>query len=157
MLHLVCGKIGAGKSTLVDALIEQPATIAVREDDWLDALYPGEQNTLDDYVRNAARLKTVMGPHLVTLLRHGLSVALDFPANTLANRAWMRGVAEQAGVPARLHWLDVPDAVCLERLHRRNASGTHPFQVSDADFALFTRYFVPPTPEEGLEIIRHPG
>ncbi|MNC96844.1 hypothetical protein D3C83_143180 [compost metagenome] len=51
--------------------------------------------------------------------------------------------------------LDLPDAVCLQRLHQRNASGQHPFQVSDAEFAQFTRHFAPPRPEEGFNLVRH--
>ncbi len=59
-----------------------------------------------------------MAPHLVALLRLGLS--------TFAHQ---------------LHVLDVPDAVCKARLRLRNAEGAHP--VTDAEFDL-SRYFVPP-------------
>lgn len=115
-LHLVCGKIAAGKSTLVAELGRRPATIVVAEDDWLAQLYPGEQTSLADYVRNSSRLRAVMGPHVVALLCAGVSVVLDFPANTLASRAWMRGLCEAARVPHQLHHLDVPDEICKARL-----------------------------------------
>jgi len=42
MLHMVCGKIASGKSTLSAELACAPNTILVSEDAWLDALY-GEQ------------------------------------------------------------------------------------------------------------------
>jgi hypothetical protein len=45
--------------------------------------------------------------------------------------------------------------VCLERLAERNAAGTHEYQVSEAEFALFTSHFVPPDPREGLQIVEH--
>ena len=96
-----------------------------------------------------------MAPHLVELLKAGLSVVLDYPANTLANRAWMLGIAGQAGVAHQLHWLDVPDEVCRARLRARNAAGEHEFAVSDAQFDLITSHFVPPTADEGLEIVVH--
>ncbi|CCE00119.1 ATP-binding protein [Bradyrhizobium sp. STM 3809] len=155
MLHLVCGKIAAGKSTLVAELGRRPATVVVAEDDWLAQLYPGEQASLADYVRNSSRLRAVMGPHVVALLRAGVSVVLDFPANTLASRGWMRGLFEAAGVPHRLHHLDVPDAVCKARLRARNAAGEHAFNVTDEEFDLFTSYFVAPTPEEGFDVVVH--
>ena len=78
-----------------------------------------------------------MGGHIESLLRAGLSVVLDFPANTVANRQWMRGLFEQAGVAHRLHFIDMPDAVCKTRLRQRNAAGTHQFTVSDAEFDDF--------------------
>jgi predicted kinase len=154
-LHLVCGKIAAGKSTLTARLAAEPATILVSEDAWLARLYPGEQNTLEEYSRNAARLRAAMTPHLVTLLRAGLSLVLDFPANTPASRAWMRAMFEEAGAAHRLHWLDVPDHVCKARLRARNTAGTHEFTVDDATFDLFTSRFVPPGADEGFDVVVH--
>ena len=99
-----------------------------------------------------------MAPHLVDLLRAGLSLVLDWPANTVASRRWMRDVAEASGVSAQLHWLDVPDRQCLARLDARNAGGAHEFNVTHGEFAELARYFEPPREEEGLPIVRHvPG
>ena len=39
-----------------------------------------------------------MAPHLVNILRRGLSVVLDFPANTVSNRNWVRWLITQADV-----------------------------------------------------------
>ena len=82
MLHFLCGKIGAGKSTLAAALASQPGALRISEDDWLAALYPGEIHGMDDYVRCAGRLRAVVAPHVRALLDAGLTVVLDFPANT---------------------------------------------------------------------------
>lgn len=156
-LHLVCGKIAAGKSTLCDRLAAEPSTLLISEDHWLARLYPDEMRGVADYIRCAARLRTVMGGHVESLLRAGLSVVLDYPANTVANRQWMRGIFEAAGADHRLHYLDVPDEVCRERLRRRNAAGTHEFAATDAEFDAITSYFVAPTPAEGFKLTRHPG
>ena len=155
VLHMVCGKIGAGKSTLTRRLAQAPATVCISEDTWLAALYPGESHALPDYVRAAGRLKQAMGEHVCALLGAGVSVVLDFPANTVSNRAWARGLFEQAGAAHQLHFLDVPDDICKARLRARNTSGEHPFETSDAQFDLITRHFVPPTAEEGFHVIRH--
>ncbi|QQS14837.1 MAG: ATP-binding protein [Rhodospirillales bacterium] len=155
-LYLICGKIAAGKSTLAAALARRPRTLALAEDDWLPRLYPGEIQTLADYGRCSARLRSVLGPHIVALLRSGLSVVLDFPANTVTSRAWMRGLVAESGAAHELHLLDVPDDVCRARLHQRNAAGTHPYVVSDAEFAEFTSHFVAPTAEEGFNVVVHP-
>jgi len=154
-LHLLCGKIAAGKSTLAARLAAEPGTVLISEDAWLARLYPGEIRSLADYVRSAARLREAVAPHVESLLRHGLSVVLDFPANTPANRAWMRGIIDRSGAAHRLHYLDVPDATCRARLHRRNAAGGHDFTASDADFDTISSYFVAPSEDEGFEIRRH--
>ena len=154
-LYLLCGKIGAGKSTLARQLAARPATVLISEDHWNATLFPDELRTIDDYVRYSARVRAALGPHVVALLKAGLSVVLDFQANTPAVRRWMRMLIDGAGAAHELHYLDLPDETCLRRLRARNAAGEHPYQVSDADFALFTRHFVPPTPEEGFNVIVH--
>ncbi|KUF10322.1 AAA family ATPase [Pseudoponticoccus marisrubri] len=154
-LHILCGKIASGKSTLAALLGAAPATVTVAEDDWLSALYPDEMHELADYVRCSTRLRQVMAPHLAALLRAGLSVVLDFPANTPGQRNWMRGILADTGANHRLHLLDVPDDVCLARLQARNRSGAHPFLVSDAQFHAVTRHFVRPTAAEGFDIVIH--
>lgn len=155
-LHLVCGKIAAGKSTLAARLASAPSTILIGKDRWLACLYGPEMRTVSDYVRYAARLRDAIAPHVERLLRIGTSVVLDFPANTLANRAWMRGMFERAGALHQLHYLDVPDHVCRSRLHERNAAGTHDFAVTDADFERITSYFTPPGDAEGFNVLRYP-
>lgn len=148
-LHLVCGKIAAGKSTLGAA----PGTVTIGEDAWLKALFGEEMKEAADYVRVSARLRGPMGGLVADLLRAGLDVVLDFPANTVGRRAWMKSIADEAGAPHVVHWLDVPDETCRARLHARNAAGGHDFMVSDEQFDLITSYFEPPTAEEGLEVV----
>lgn len=82
VLHLMCGKAGSGKSTLANRLAQQPHTLLIVEDSWLATLYDQQMKTLQDYVRYSANLRQVLSEHLVQLLRHGLSVVLDFPMNT---------------------------------------------------------------------------
>jgi predicted kinase len=154
-LHLLCGKIAAGKSTLTAKLGALPHTVVVSEDQWLARLYPDEMVSVADYGRCSARLRDAMGPHLVALLGAGLSVVLDFPANTLKNRAWMRTIFEEAGAAHQLHFLDVPDEECRARLRARNARGEHEFAASDAEFDLITSYFVPPSADEGFNVVLH--
>ena len=56
-LHMICGKIAAGKSTLARCLADAPAMILISEDVWLSTLYPGEQRTVAEYARNSRRLR----------------------------------------------------------------------------------------------------
>lgn len=154
-LHLIAGKIAAGKSTLSAKLATETGGLLVAEDQWLATLYPARITSLEDYRRESARLRAAIAPLIGDLLRRGLTVILDFPANTVASRTWMRGLADAAEITATLHFLDLPDDLCRQRLHARNAAGTHAYQASDAEFDQFTAHFVPPTVGEGFEIIRH--
>ncbi|WP_330216507.1 AAA family ATPase [Pseudomonas sp. AM8] len=154
-LHLLCGKIASGKSTLAKTLVAEHAAILLSEDTWLAQLYPGEILSIADYLRCAQRIRGVLGPLVINLLESGVNVVLDFPANTLANREWLLGLAQAAKVPYRLHYLELDDATCRARLHARNARGDHDFAATDAEFDLITRHFCVPSEAEGLVIEVH--
>ncbi len=147
---MLCGKMAAGKSTLAAQLATEPHTLRLTQDDWLAALYGDDLRTGKDFMTYSARLETALAPHVADLLRAGLSVVLDFAANTPGQRAWMRGVLDETGAAHVLHVLTPPDAVCLARLKARNAAGTHAFAPSEAMFHAFSKHFIPPTPEEGF-------
>jgi len=154
-LHLVCGKIGAGKSTLSQQLALKPRHVLISEDAWLAALYPGEIHSIADYLQRAAALRNVLADHLRALLQAGVSVVLDFPFNTPASRAWAREVFSPVGAAHQLHFLDIADEVCKARLRARNALGEHPFQASDLEFERTPRHFVAPAAEEGFVVMRY--
>lgn len=154
-LHLLCGKIASGKSSLAARLGGADGTVVIAEDDWLNALYSDKMNSISDYVRCMSKLRTVIGPHVAALLNAGVSVVLDFQANTVDARKWMRGILDQTQADHQLHVLDVPDDVCLARLHARNAAGDHPFAATEEQFRQITKHFVAPTPKEGFNIVVH--
>lgn len=151
-LHILTGKIASGKSTFALQLSQNPATVLISEDKWLSTLYGPEMKHIDHYVTFSARLREGLLPHVADLLNEGVSVVLDFAANTPAQRHWCQQIIESSGCAHVLHYLDVPDDLCRTRLHARNASGDHPFQVSDEQFDWITERFVPPQDEEDFNI-----
>lgn len=155
VLHLLCGKVASGKSTLADRLATEPNTVLLREDALLSGLYREDMRTLKDFVEYSGRLRRTIAPHIVALLKTGTSVVLDFQANTKASRLWMKELIEQAGCDHRLHVLDVPDQVCKARLKQRNASGKHEFAVTEEQFDRISSHFQLPTEDEGFVLDIH--
>lgn len=154
-LHMMCGKAGSGKSTLAARLAGQGGTVLISEDAWLSALYAEEMTSIQDYVRCSAKLRSIMGPHVAAVLKAGVSVVLDYPANTLETRKWMQGIIASARAAHVLHVLDLPDDLCLSRLNARNARGEHPFALTEEQFRQLSRHYVAPTPNEGFTIEVH--
>ncbi len=152
-LHFFCGKAGAGKTTVAAGLSSKHSTILLSEDVWLSALYGDEMSTFDDYIRFSKRLKAVVGPLVVELLRSGQSVVLDFQANTKAGRHWFRSLFDEASANHVLHFLSTSDEVCLERIARRNRErppGSH--HLSEDDFRHISSFFQPPVEAEGFNV-----
>ncbi|MDA7425781.1 AAA family ATPase [Thalassococcus lentus] len=154
-LFMLCGKIASGKSTMAAELAASKDAVLISEDRWLEILFGDEMQTLKDFMRCSGKLRATLTDHIVALLQSGVSVVLDFQANTIESRRWMRGLVEAADAAHELHVLNVPDAVCLDRLRHRNARHDHPFEVTEEQFHSVSQYFVPPTPQEGFTLIEH--
>jgi predicted kinase len=152
-LHFMCGKMAAGKSTLSRQLAEQHGAVLICEDIWLQQLYPTEIRSFDDYIAYARRLKAAVAPHVLQLLRTGVTVVLDFPANVPAQRAWFRSLVDEAGVDHMMHFVDTPHERCIEQLQRRNRENpAGSMAMSVEQFEAISALFVPPAPEEGFTI-----
>jgi predicted kinase len=155
-LMFICGKMAAGKSTLARSLAQRHGAVLVVQDEWLGALYPGEIVDLPTFFDRSMRLRNVLATHVRVLLSKGLSVVLDFPANTREQRAWFREILAQARVEHELHFIDAPDALCKRQLADRSKdlpAGTR--WTTDAEFDAITAYFQPPCDEESFNIVRH--
>jgi len=154
-LHLLCGKVASGKSTLAQSLASRPRSVLLSEDAWLSGLFSEDLRSHADYVRLSTRLRQTIAPHIIDLLRSGTSVVLDFQANTGESRRWMRGLIDEAGCRHQLHYLDVSDDVCKQRLSLRNASGKHEFSVTEAEFDRISAHFHAPSEKEGFNLKIH--
>ena len=49
---------------------------------------------------------------IIDLLANGTSVVLDFPANTVNQRKWLKGIVVQADAHHEFHYLDSSDESC---------------------------------------------
>lgn len=148
--------MAAGKSTLAMAIAAQEQACLFVEDRLLEALYPAEVASVQDYIRCSARIRQALGPQIVWLLREGISVVLDFPGNTRNQRAWFRLLIDEANCAHVLHFIDAPDALCKAQLGARSASLPPGSKfTSDAEFDAITAYFQAPTEDEEFEVRRH--
>jgi predicted kinase len=145
-LMFLCGKMAAGKSTLARDLAIRENAVLLVQDDFLNALFPGEITDIPSFVNRYTRLKNALTPHICVLLSKRISVVLDFAAATKTQRAWFR----------ELHFVDAPDAVCKTQLRDRSRglpAGTR--WTTEEDFEAINAYFQPPSEDEKFNVLRH--
>lgn len=159
-LHFICGKAGAGKTTLARRLGGELPAVVICEDEWLSQL-AAPITSLEAYFDASRRLRAAWTPHLIALLRLGNDVVLDVGSNnTPQGRVWVRSLFETAGADHLLHDLPADDATCLARVRQRNETqpdGVFFGVVSDAIVIEVNTYVTPPSPEEGFRVQTHHG
>jgi predicted kinase len=155
-LIFFCGKMAAGKSTLARRLAEVHQAVLLVQDDFLERLFPGDVKDIPSYVLYSSRIGDVVKPLVCDLLARGVSVILDFPANTRAQRAWFRQILDATGASHELHFIDASDATCKRQLKQRsNDLPPDSPWVSEAAFDAVTAYFQPPADDESFNVIHH--
>jgi len=132
------------------------SSVLISEDELLEKLYPGEITDVSSYVQYSGKLKTAIRPIVVELLHSGSSIVLDFPANTIDQRRWLKEIIDESRAQYEFHYLDCTDAVCKARLRERATNepdkrGTDTLDMFDA----ISRYFEPPASDEGFQVTIH--
>ncbi len=153
-LILFCGKMGAGKTTLSKKIAEERSAILLSEDEWLASLYPGEIASLEQYITCSSRLKPQIKSLVQSILKSGVDVVMDFPANTQRQRAWFKSIFEPINAPHELMVINVTDKICLQRIAKRSVEQPERAKTDTPEmFEQVTRYFELPATDEGFHIV----
>lgn len=107
VLHFVFGRPGAGKTTLACALGASERALVFIEDEWVAQVATQPIASLAEFREIGRRVRALIAPLAEQALRLGVNVVFDFAANTVGDRAWVRGVFERAGAEHVLHVIDV--------------------------------------------------
>ena len=155
-LFFLCGKMASGKSTLARELAQTHDAVLLVQDELLAKLFPGEIVDIPGFIKYSSRLRDALAGHICSVLSRGVSVVLDFPGNTKAQRAWFRELFERANVDHELHFVDLTDEQCKQQLKARSKELPEASAwTTDDEFDAITKYFQAPSDDEGFNVVRH--
>jgi predicted kinase len=150
-VHLVCGYLGAGKTTFSKALAERESAVRFSLDElYLSLFADGPTYELD--LKAMERLRTTLDELWPQVVKAGTSVVLDCGFWRRALRAQVRDLARTVGATTRLHWLRCADDVALARCLERNGSAGA-FLISPEGFQELMVHFEPPVADESPEVV----
>lgn len=151
--HMICGSTGAGKTTYSIKLAQDLGALRFSIDEWMMTLFwPDAPASLDaDWaLERVARCVQQMQAVIDPLVHAKVDAVVDIAFSTRADRSQFFEWASQAGVPVRLHFLDVPTNVRWQRVRKRNEERgeTHAFEVTRDMFDFVEGRWEPPTQDE---------
>lgn len=161
MIHLVCGPIGAGKTTYARRIAEECDAIRFSEDEWLSKLFvvdapEGLLNEPMDIVSAWAseryqRCRAQIWLVCQQLLAQKTSIVLDGAAANKEQRDMLRKKATENNVSFQLHYVTSDPETRRKRVFARNIEqgDTYSLKVTPAIFSHIENYFQPP---EGNEL-----
>jgi len=153
MLILLCGKMGAGKSTKSIELAQKRNAVLISEDTWLETLYPNQIRSFDDYRMYSNLIKPLVKSLAQDILTSGSDVVMDFPANTVTQREWLKSISSEIEASHELIYLKVSNATCLEQIaKRRQEIPSREATDTEEMFQTVTQFFMEPTEDEGLNL-----
>jgi len=160
MIYMVCGPIGAGKTTIAHRLADEHGAIRFSEDEWLSRLFipdapPGlmeepperiAQWAMERYVRCRDQIWLLCEQ----LLSQGRQVILDGGLSTREQRDNLKHKAIMRHCQYQLYYVDADYHIRKNRVIKRNQEkpGTYSIEVRPALFDLMEEIFEPPMDEE---------
>ena len=157
VIHMICGPIGAGKTTYAIKLAEEQGAVRFTSDDWISELFlPDEPEpiTTDWWITRHRRCEPIILAVSWILLELGKDVIWDMGFMYRSHRDRIIGKVADTPYSVRIHFVDAPGEIRRERVRQRNLEKPEGYviEVTDEMFDFFERYTVPVSPDEAQSV-----
>ena len=159
-LILVCGPIGAGKTTYSISISEEVKAIRFSIDPWMQTLFASDMTSLDfDWMlERVQRCFEQIWEVSEQILKMNGNVVLDLGFTTKEQRDVFSNRGIEHNINAEIHYLDAPRNIRVQRIKTRNQEkdpSVYAFEVTDMMFNFMEPRFEAPDQDElkyGLKV-----
>ena len=157
-IHMICGPVGAGKTTYATRLAKELGAVRFSIDDWISNLFFADKPEPLTYEWAVARAKRCEAQILVvsqSILKLGTDVIWDMGFMERDQRDRILGGIADISHSVRLHVLDAPANVRRKRVQQRNVAKPEGYiiEVTDEIFDFMERRSVAVSSDEATDII----
>ena len=148
IVYLICGFIGAGKTTFAKKLEEKTGAVRITKDEW-SIRFIGNDPTIDGYAEWDTKIIELSRDVAFQLAEKGIDVIMDEGFWEKDTRAEMKRRIEAIGAKEVLYYLDTPIETIRERVVRRNNNLTkESFKISREMLDTYLMDWQPPGEDE---------
>jgi len=150
IVYILCGFIGAGKTTFAKKLEEMTGAVRITKDEWLIRLI-GNDPTIEGYEDYDHNMIELSRDFAFQLAGKGVDIILDEGFWAKGQRDEMRRRAEAVGAKAVVYFLETPIETMRERVAHRNMNSTNDsFRISEELLDAYLAYWQPPGEDENV-------
>ncbi len=149
IVYLICGFIGAGKTTFAKEPEAETGAVRVTKDEWSICII-GNDPTIDGYAEWDTKIIKLSRDFAFYLAEKGIDVIIDEGFWEKETRAEMKQRIEAIGAKEVLYYLDTPLEIVRDRVSRRNEIlAGESFKISREMLDNYLKNWQPPTNDEG--------
>lgn len=153
MIHLIVGNTGSGKTTYAQKLKAETNGIVFSIDKWNKTLFlpdKRDEDGLDWFLERIDRAEEMILGLVEELESAEVDSILDLGLSRFRHRQKFRNFAMEKGFEIKLHFLDIPKEVRLQRVlgRNKNKGETFEFEVTQENFDFMESWFEAPEGEE---------
>jgi predicted kinase len=153
-VYVICGFIGAGKTTFAKKLEQKTGAVRITKDEWLIRLI-GNDPTIDGFAEYDEEICELSRDVAFQLVEKGIDVIIDEGFWAREQRDDLKLRIDASGAKMVLYYLDTPIESIRERVEGRNA---HPakdsFKISREMLDSYLEYWQPPGEDENYILVR---
>lgn len=148
VVYMICGFIGAGKTTFAKKLEAKTGAIRITKDEWLIKLF-GHSPLIDKFEEYDKKICELSNDIAFQFVKRGIDVIIDDGFWVRSQRDEMKQRIERLGAEAVLYYVECSMDVMKKRVVGRSNNLTEDsFEVSESVFDGYTRFWEPPSDDE---------
>ena len=148
IVYLICGFIGAGKTTFAKKLEEKTGAVRITKDEW-SIRFIGNDPTIDGYAEWDRKIIALSRDVAFQLAEKGIDVIIDEGFWAKEQRDELRRKIDAIGAKAVMYYVDTPIEAIRERVVGRNNNLTKDsFRISLEMLDNYLKYWQPPSEDE---------
>jgi predicted kinase len=148
IVYVICGFIGAGKTTFAKKLEEKTGAVRITKDEWSISLI-GNDPAIDGYAEWDAKIIALSRNVAFQLAEKGIDVIIDEGFWEREQRDKIRKRIEAIGAKEILYYLDTSIETIRERVVERNSNLTKDsFKIGREMLDNYLKYWQPPGEDE---------
>ena len=148
IVYLICGFIGAGKTTFAKKLEKETGAVRITKDEWSIRLI-GNDPTIDGYAEWDQKIIGLSRDFAFHLAGKGIDVIMDEGFWGKGEREELKRRIHAIGAKAVMYYVDTPIETIRERVAGRNNNLTKAsFKISREMLDNYLMYWQPPGEDE---------